>query len=63
MEQSDEMKSLNRDLLTEFTVNELENRLETDPMLIGNPIDASLQFSSEAECFTCVLCFACGDFM
>ena len=63
MEQTDEMKSLNKDLLTEFTVKELENRLETDPLLIGNPIDASLQLSSDAECFICVFCFSCGDFL
>lgn len=49
--------SLNEELSTEFSIRQLEERLETDPLLLGNPVDTSIQMDS-AECvFT--LCFTC----
>ncbi|WP_279112947.1 hypothetical protein [Bacteroides acidifaciens] len=50
------LSSLNEELSTEFSIKQLEERLETDPLLLGNPVDASIQMNS-AECFTCSLCF------
>lgn len=55
-----EIQSLNENLNTEFYINELEQRLETDPMLLGNPADASIQLAADTDCFT--LCFSCGEF-
>lgn len=48
--------SLNEELSSEFSIRQLEERLETDPLLLGNPVDASIQMES-ADCFTCDLCF------
>lgn len=50
---------LNEELMTEFAIQQLEERLETDPLLLGNPVDASVQLSSSTDCFTCHLCFTC----
>lgn len=50
--------SLNEELNTEFSIRQLEERLETDPLLLGNPMDASIQMDS-TDCFTCNLCFTC----
>lgn len=63
MKQKCEMKSLNEDLVTEFVIKELEERLETDPMLFGTPLDASMQVSTNAGCFDCTMCFSCGEFL
>lgn len=54
------MKSLNENILDEFRINELEKRLETDPMLLGNPLDASM-LSNSFDC-TLTLCFSCTEF-
>ena len=55
--------SLNEELSTEFSIRQLEERLETDPLLLGNPVDASIQMDS-TSCFTCHLCFTCsGEFV
>ncbi len=48
--------SLNEKLNTEFSIHQLEERLETDPLMFGNPLDASVQMSN-ADCFTLVVCF------
>ena len=56
-----EIQSLNENLNTELYLNELEQRLETDPMLLGNPVDASLELTSDSECFS-LICFTCGEF-
>lgn len=53
--------SLNKDPLTDFSIQKLEDRLETDPLYFGNPLDGAIQL--DAECFTCNLCFSCGEFM
>lgn len=63
MEQENGMRSLNEDLVTEFVIKELEERLETDPMLFGTPLDASMQVSTNAGCFDCTMCFSCGEFL
>lgn len=55
-----ELSSLNENLLTEFSVKELEERLETDPMMFGNPMDSSMPASG--FCFDCTMCFSCGEF-
>ncbi len=31
--------SLNDELMSEFRISELEKRLETDPLVVANPID------------------------
>lgn len=58
MKKKDEkaLLSLNEELSTEFSIRQLEERLETDPLLLGNPMDASVQMDS-SDCFTCDLCF------
>ena len=63
MKVNDEMQSLNEGLWTDFSVEELESRLETDPMLMGNPLDASVEFTEGGECFTCTMGFTCGEFL
>ncbi len=62
MKKDELMKSLNDEIMTEFQVNQLEERLETDPLMIGNALDASIPL--ETDCFTCSLCFcfSCGEF-
>ncbi len=57
------MTSLNEKLTTEFSIQQLEERLETDPLLLGNPLDASIQMNA-ADCLTCTftVCFTCGEF-
>lgn len=52
---------LNEKLTTEFSIQQLEERLETDPLLLGNPVEASIQLNS-ADCFDCTMCFTCGEF-
>lgn len=59
--EKDLIVSLNQKLTTEFSIQQLEERLETDPLLLGNPMEASIQLNS-AGCFTCTLCFSCGEF-
>lgn len=56
-----EMKSLNNETLTEFSVTELEERLETDPIALGTAADSAMQLST--DCFQCTICFVCGEFM
>ncbi|MDR2407491.1 MAG: hypothetical protein LBE13_05195 [Bacteroidales bacterium] len=46
--------SLNENLYDEFFVQELESRLETDPLLVGGLLD----FSQESSVDGCV--FYCG---
>lgn len=46
--------SLNEELSTKFSIRQLEERLETAPLLLSNPIVASIQMNS-ADCFTCDL--------
>lgn len=60
-EDKPEIKSLNGNLLTEFTITELEERLETDPIALGSVADSALQL--DTTCFTCTLCFTCGEFL
>lgn len=56
------MIPLNEDLTTEFTIQQLEERLETDPLLGGDMADLFSQ--SNLDCFTCTLtiCFTCTEF-
>ncbi|WP_288786041.1 MULTISPECIES: hypothetical protein [Bacteroidales] len=56
-----EIKSLNQNIMTEFSISELEERLETDPIALGTAADSAMQLST--ECFTCTLCFTCGEFL
>lgn len=53
------IQSFNDILPSDLYLNELEQRLETDPMLLGNPADASVQLSTDLDCFTCHMCFTC----
>ena len=48
--------SLNSEL-PQLYVEELEKRLETDPLLVGGLLDASTPFGAESDCL-----FSCGDF-
>lgn len=61
-DKKDSLISLNDKLNTEFDIQKLEKRLETDPLLLGGT-DGLLNVSS-ADCFTCNLniCFNCGEF-
>ncbi len=43
--------SLNDELMSEFRLTELEKRLETDPLVVANPIDGFDE--SEAEDIVC----------
>lgn len=63
LNENQEIQSLNENLNTEFHIKELEERLETDPMLLANPADASIQLSTDLDCFTCNICFSCSEFM
>lgn len=54
------MMSLNEGLNSEFSIQELEQRLETNPLFLSNPTDVSVQMS--ADCFDCTMCFSCGEF-
>lgn len=58
--ESQEIKSLNENIMTEFSVSELEERLETDPIAFGTVADSAMQLTT--ECFTCHMCFTCGEF-
>lgn len=61
---SKELRSLNDTLYDEFYLQELESRLETDPLLIGNRLDIDNQTAGDAE----PLCIAdscekvCGEY-
>lgn len=48
-----EMKSMNENLYDEFFVNEIENRLETDPLAISGLFNFSHMSEDQAEpyCF------------
>ncbi|MDR1227227.1 MAG: hypothetical protein LBK47_10090 [Prevotellaceae bacterium] len=64
-EESGELISLNEQLYDEFFVQELESRLETDPLMVGGLLD-SLTSDSDlvAGCFCDpVYCgsFSCGE--
>ena len=63
MNEYKELTSLNHSILELFTIEELEDRLETDPMLFGTPLDASMQVNANAGCFDCTMCFSCGEFL
>ncbi len=63
MNKDNKIQSLNEELNSEMYLTELEQRLETDPMLLGNPADASIQSAGDLDCFTCTICFTCGEFM
>lgn len=56
-----EIKSLNQNIMTEFSISELEERLETDPIALGTAADSAMHLTT--ECFTCTLCFSCGEFL
>ncbi len=45
--------SLNDELMSEFRLTELEKRLETDPLVVANPIDGMDEVTA---------CFTCNDF-
>lgn len=60
-EDKPEIKSLNENLLTEFSITELEERLETDPIVFGSAVDSAMQL--DTECFTYTICFHCGEFL
>lgn len=59
----DFVQSMNENINSEMYLEELEKRLETDPMLLGNPADASIQLASDFDCFSCTICFSCSEFM
>lgn len=47
-ELNEKIESLNEEL-SEFQINQLEERLETDPLMIGNALDASVQLMDASE--------------
>ena len=53
--QSEDLVSLNDSLYNEFSLEELENRLETDPLLFGNLVDhlCGINFSCPCKKGTC----------
>ena len=53
--------SLNKEINTDFLLEQLENRKETDPLFLGNPLGAITELGT--ACFTCSLCFTCGEFL
>ncbi len=61
---SKELKSVNENLYDEFYIQELEERLETDPMLssaffgtLGSETDVSQDFDSRRLCGEFSFCF------
>ncbi len=54
--------SLNDEMNPELMIEQLENRKETDPLLIGNPLDAMLQLNAASNECHLTLCFNCGEF-
>ena len=57
-----QLKSLNDGLVNELYIQELESRLETDPLLPGTSVGLMIPEPIDTECFTCYLCFSC-EFM
>jgi hypothetical protein len=64
-EKNEEIISLNTDLYDGFFIQELEYRLETDPLMLVGLMDL---FSSEGECMVCngytscdTQCYEYGD--
>ncbi|MDR1898244.1 MAG: hypothetical protein LBR10_15815 [Prevotellaceae bacterium] len=57
---NDELMSLNENLYDEFYIQELESRLETDPLAIGGILDMFSQDVSMAE-GDCVGYSSCGE--
>ena len=53
------VKSLNEGLFTDLKLQELETRLETDPLLPSASLGLFIPEPSDMECFTCYLCFTC----
>jgi len=54
--EKEELTSLNKTFLDDFSIEELEERLETDPLMIGQLLDiASSDGMQQAEgcCFLC----------
>ena len=58
---SDELVSLNETLNSEFTVQELEERLETDPLMLATPLDVATNEENIGICSGCLFNFSCGE--
>ncbi len=56
------MIPLNEDLTTEFTIQQLEERLETDPLLGGEMADLFSQSNLDSLACTLTICFTCTEF-
>lgn len=57
VEEKEEMTSLNEQVFAEYSVEELEQRLETDPMFLTNLFSTAPSDPSEGCCL-----FACNGF-
>jgi hypothetical protein len=61
-EKNEEIISLNTDLYDEFFVQELEYRLETDPLMLGGFLLSSVECIGYTECSThCIGYGNCPD--
>lgn len=58
MKQNDDLISLNDELFNDFFVNELEKRLETDPLVGGGLAElfSPIPDIQGGACFSCTLC-------
>ncbi len=59
---ADLLVSLNKVLSEEFSMQELEPRLETNPLFLSGDLSFGMDPSVES-CFTCDLCFTCNEFL
>ena len=58
MKKKEMMSSLNEDLMTDLAIEGLEERLETDPLLVGGLfMDGGIQ---TADCFCSPICDFCN---
>jgi hypothetical protein len=53
------IESLNEGLFSDFEIQELEARFETDPLIPSASLGVMMQEPSDFDCFTCYLCFSC----
>lgn len=56
-EEEKEVKSLNKTILDDFSIEELEKRLETDPLLVGQLLNLASSSDDMARAEGC--CFMC----
>jgi hypothetical protein len=57
----DEIVSLNDSVLSDFSVDELENRLETNPLAVGQLFDITTENSADMQSEGCCFFTDCRE--